>query len=363
MEKDLLGTNRVAVVKDYFDQDQQRMHLDTVFNILAPKLVLCLETIMGESSPRRRLVDEYIRGVDGIYRLGRHDVEFEAFLKSENYTIIPVTEQMQFQYGCNGLNLGRNTLITADKMTAKHLARSEHFSGKIITVDFTNITNMYGRHVGSTKVKEPNPQLLRLTYLFHSVHCCSQVISRRDPSKSETVKTFETATHLCNAAARGSLPEVLDLLDKGADPSSSDYDRRTPLHVASRDGHFDIVSALVERGAAINAIDGFVSPYSQPVFSSLIPGIETRWSATALDEAIKSSRSDVVTYLRSQGGATATELEDTKKRESMRDGISPMVRTPSMTSLKKLNAGSRWNSCRSAVMVRDFGLVVSKAKS
>lgn len=27
MERDLFGTRKVAVVKDYFDQDQQRMHL------------------------------------------------------------------------------------------------------------------------------------------------------------------------------------------------------------------------------------------------------------------------------------------------------------------------------------------------
>jgi arginine deiminase len=43
MEKDLLGTDRFAVVYDDEDLDQQRMHLDTYFNILSPKHVIALD--------------------------------------------------------------------------------------------------------------------------------------------------------------------------------------------------------------------------------------------------------------------------------------------------------------------------------
>ena len=47
-----------------------------------------------------------------------------------------------------------------DKETAKTLARSPHFNGKITVIDFRNMTDMYG-----------------------SVHCCSQVL----PSPSSLV--------------------------------------------------------------------------------------------------------------------------------------------------------------------------------
>ena len=43
-------------------------------------------------------------------------------------------------------------LIMVDKATAKVLARSQYFDGKITVIDFRNMTDMYG-----------------------SVHCCSQV--------------------------------------------------------------------------------------------------------------------------------------------------------------------------------------------
>jgi len=44
-----------------------------------------------------------------------------------------------------------------------------------------------------------------------------------------------------------------------------DYDKRTPLHLAAAEGHFDIVEELVKRLSDVNALD--------------------RWGSTPLDEA------------------------------------------------------------------------------
>lgn len=88
MEQDLFGTRRVAVVKDYFDQSQQRMHLDTIFNIIAHKVCILLGNTQGVDSPRRRLVDVYTKGPDGAYHLEHHDVEFSAFLRSKCHVLI-----------------------------------------------------------------------------------------------------------------------------------------------------------------------------------------------------------------------------------------------------------------------------------
>eukprot|EP01112_Ceratiomyxa_fruticulosa_P010629 TRINITY_DN2819_c0_g5_i1.p1 TRINITY_DN2819_c0_g5~~TRINITY_DN2819_c0_g5_i1.p1 ORF type:complete len:829 (-),score=201.18 TRINITY_DN2819_c0_g5_i1:70-2556(-) len=162
MENDLLGTTKVAVVKDYFDQNQQRMHLDTFMNIMGQKTMLVLETIIGDSSPIRRLVDEYEKGKDGRYRLARHDVEFSKYVKGEGYSIVHVSEANQIEYGCNGLNLGNGTVLSVHLDTAKQLARSPHFDGKISIVPFRNMMNMYG-----------------------SLRCCSQVLSRERVDATE----------------------------------------------------------------------------------------------------------------------------------------------------------------------------------
>eukprot|EP01099_Mayorella_cantabrigiensis_P000857 TRINITY_DN1363_c0_g1_i2.p1 TRINITY_DN1363_c0_g1~~TRINITY_DN1363_c0_g1_i2.p1 ORF type:complete len:425 (-),score=90.80 TRINITY_DN1363_c0_g1_i2:5-1135(-) len=90
LDNKLFGTRRVAVVKDYFDQDQQRMHLDTIMNILGPNIVMLEETLIGGQSLKRRLVDEYV--LDGeSYVLSVHDIELSRYLQ-EFVTAVPTKE-------------------------------------------------------------------------------------------------------------------------------------------------------------------------------------------------------------------------------------------------------------------------------
>eukprot|EP00127_Corallochytrium_limacisporum_P003450 Clim_evm78s149 gene=Clim_evmTU78s149 len=156
MDNDLLGTRRVAIVKDYFDYQQQRMHLDTICNIVGPRLMTILETTLGETSPLRRLVDEYTQGPNGKYVCTRHDIEYERYLIENGWTLIRLSDQNQRDYGCNGLNLGNNTFLSPDLPTAKKMARDNNYDGVIVPISFTNMVTMYG-----------------------SLHCCSQVVSRR----------------------------------------------------------------------------------------------------------------------------------------------------------------------------------------
>ena len=81
MDADLLGTTRFAVVRDDFDQHQDRMHLDCVFSILTHDCCLMLEDMMGESSPTRRLVDLWTRDRrSGKYKLDKEGIEFSKFM-------------------------------------------------------------------------------------------------------------------------------------------------------------------------------------------------------------------------------------------------------------------------------------------
>ena len=172
MQQDLFGTRRVAVVRDAFEVDQARMHLDCIFNIVSDNVVLLAEDVIGDASPLRRLVDEYERvDSDGgeqaapggeceltRYRLIRRDVEFSRFLTEQGYHVLPISRQHQLEYACNVLNLGDSTLLSCHPETARQLVRCPQFHGTVQLLQFDAVTSMYG-----------------------SLHCSSQVV-RRSPS-------------------------------------------------------------------------------------------------------------------------------------------------------------------------------------
>lgn len=156
MQEDLFGYHRVAVVRDDFEQHQDRMHLDCVFALLSEDCCLMLEEMMGEDSPTRRLVDEYVRISPGTYKLERKDVEFSKYLRENGFNIIPVAPQHQLEYACNILNLGNQRIISVHPETARTIVRSPYFTGDVQCIDYSPITSMYG-----------------------AVHCSSQVVKRK----------------------------------------------------------------------------------------------------------------------------------------------------------------------------------------
>lgn len=87
-----------------------------------------------------------------------------------------------------------------------------------------------------------------------------------DMTKQHYSTLIEIVIALCAAAATGDFLTVERLYIKSPHTINEvDYDRRTPLHLASANGHFSIVMFLVERGATINPKD--------------------RWGYTPLDDA------------------------------------------------------------------------------
>eukprot|EP01024_Parvocaulis_polyphysoides_P038241 TRINITY_DN34286_c0_g1_i2.p1 TRINITY_DN34286_c0_g1~~TRINITY_DN34286_c0_g1_i2.p1 ORF type:complete len:491 (-),score=62.11 TRINITY_DN34286_c0_g1_i2:386-1645(-) len=157
MSKNLLGTSRFAVVKDDFDRHQDRMHLDCVFSIVGKKVCIMLQEMMGEESPTRRLVDLYVFDPPTQkYKLEVQNREFSLFLKSEGYSIIPISAEDQLQYACNVLNLGNGNIVSVHAKSARQIVRDKNFKGDIKAIDFSSITSMYG-----------------------AVHCSSQVVRRR----------------------------------------------------------------------------------------------------------------------------------------------------------------------------------------
>ncbi|XP_048542687.1 potassium channel KOR1-like isoform X2 [Triticum urartu] len=67
----------------------------------------------------------------------------------------------------------------------------------------------------------------------------------------------ELTLRVNNAAFYGDLHQLTGLIRAGANPKNSDYDRRSPLHLAASRGYEDIVQFLIHQGADINLTDKF----------------------------------------------------------------------------------------------------------
>ncbi|KAL0231991.1 hypothetical protein PCE1_002987 [Barthelona sp. PCE] len=155
MENDLLGTRRFAVVRDDHDRNQDRMHLDCIFNIIDDGHVLLLEDVMDPNSNKMRYVDEYVRQVDKSYSLKRKNIPLYQFLEDESYQIITVSNEEQLKYACNHLNLGNGSVVGVHKEVARRIGSLPNYKGSIEYVEFDGVTSMYG-----------------------AAHCATQVFSR-----------------------------------------------------------------------------------------------------------------------------------------------------------------------------------------
>ncbi|XP_020270421.1 potassium channel KOR1-like [Asparagus officinalis] len=91
----------------------------------------------------------------------------------------------------------------------------------------------------------------------------------------------ELALRVNSAAFHGDLDHLKGLIRAGADPKKSDYDGRTPLHLAASGGYEDITSFLIHEGVDINVLDKFGN--------------------TALLEAIKNGHDEMASLLFKHG--------------------------------------------------------------
>jgi hypothetical protein len=171
--------------------------------------------------------------------------------------------------------------------------------------------------------------------MYGSVHCCSQVISRRDPSRISHVARNELATRMSSAVRFKNAQTLYDLIySHGADPSASDYDARTALHVAARDGYLDALKVLIAAGAAINAVDAF--------------------NNTPLDEAIRANQKEAIAFMREHGAKTLQETKDHAEQPAAETAAS-LTHDPSSVLLDSItlsaNTPLRFNSSKSVVLI------------
>ena len=159
MENDLLGTRFMALCYDEKDRDQQRMHLDTYFNILNDNNAVVIDfDEVGKIEKKKidrkvyyfdndKSATKIKSDLDGLndeigeYKLIKIYDNFYKFLEDMKFNYIKITHQEQKEYMINFLNIGNNTVISVNKELEKKV---KHLG---ITVKYFNcrpILNMYG---------------------------------------------------------------------------------------------------------------------------------------------------------------------------------------------------------------------------
>lgn len=173
-----------------------------------------------------------------------------------------------------------------DKRTALHVAAAEgHVScmrvliraGAQLCYDRWNNTALVDAINYANRSGDSEP--VRVLRAIESRSLCG--------ATSATTKTMELDSNqinvirryrAMNAAARGDVTTVSQMLYEGLDVNMYDYDRRTPLMVAASEGKREVVDVLLQHGANIRRRD--------------------RWGSTAYHEAERGGHHDVMLVLR-----------------------------------------------------------------
>lgn len=151
LDNDVFGTETVVVVKEAW-LNQNQMHLDTYFNVIAPDLAVMVETRMNRDavgrprvvSPEMRLLaDVYTAGTGG-YLLARRDVDFQAYLEAQGFKMISVSSADQLKYGLNFLTVGPRKILGIAGVSEAYKASLETNGVNATWMDFSNLTGGYG---------------------------------------------------------------------------------------------------------------------------------------------------------------------------------------------------------------------------
>ncbi|EAY13767.1 Amidinotransferase family protein [Trichomonas vaginalis G3] len=154
MDKDLLGCDRFVVVEDKVDCNQQRMHLDTFFNVASEKLCVCVDKIAQDDPQYVRIAHEYVKREEGYVE--EKTMPFGQWLKKEKFEVVEATFKQQEDYFINLLHLGKTPLgkdrVFAINPEVEKALVQHGYDGHVYYMDFSQITAMYGGAHCATQV-------------------------------------------------------------------------------------------------------------------------------------------------------------------------------------------------------------------
>ena len=164
MKNDLLGTRYMGICLDENDLDQQRMHLDTYFNILNNDnaLVIDFDEVKKKENKKNNIdrkvylydnnkdvkeIESDNKNMDnkiGEYKLIKIYDSFYKFLDDMKFNYIKITHQEQKEYMINFLNIGNNTVISVNKNLQQKLKDNNINNIHVQYFNCQPILNMYG---------------------------------------------------------------------------------------------------------------------------------------------------------------------------------------------------------------------------
>ncbi|MFD3457869.1 glutaminase A [Streptomyces sp. NPDC058691] len=117
----------------------------------------------------------------------------------------------------------------------------------------------------------------RFNFHVYDAFAPGEVSGKRDPRRGKHEEEISSTMRLLWAASHGDLDDVRIALATGKDPDSTDYDKRTALHLAASEGHLEVVKYLLDQGAD--------------------PQIKDRWGGTAHSDALRGGHDRVAGLL------------------------------------------------------------------
>lgn len=173
MREKLISYPTFILVIDEDDQSQQRMHLDTIFNIVNNNTAVLLDSVINRT--HGRYVEVYCRDEFGNYKVNEnyYKMDFYKFLIDIlKFTIIPVTEQQQSEYIINFLNMGYQYDDDNDNLNNNNPSSNNKTVPYIISVH-PALNNL----LKDAKVNARVDYLpySAMTNMYGAAHCCTQV--------------------------------------------------------------------------------------------------------------------------------------------------------------------------------------------
>ena len=153
-------------------------------------------------------------------------------------------------------------------------------------------------------------------FSFHIYDNLDLQSEKKNPLITLIQRDSEEVTTLIEVASRGDLTAVEQYFIRGADVSASDYDGRSPLHLAAAGGHKNIVEFLISHGAKLNAKD--------------------RWGSTPLNDALRNDHKELVELMRQHGaqeGANDYLQVDTEIPPSVTSDVTAFIWAASVGDL------------------------------
>lgn len=130
----------------------------------------------------------------------------------------------------------------------------------------------------------------KLSGIYNNFNLFHKDQYKRDLTRKPHQTLIQTVMAACSCAATGDYEGLTRLYNLGVSLEAGDYDRRTPLHLASAAGHTKIVKFLLEQ--------------------KVNPSLRDRWGATPLNDAKLQEIKDLLTAHGAERGVEQPEYQE-----------------------------------------------------